>query len=116
MKNAKYTMPPSVREVCSAVCAIVHANIIESGYFKQSRSKKRTKLTSIKKDFFSDHGVDVEVHQGMINIKIYVSALIGQIPIYDHARDLQKNIAEEVMLLTSFQVRKIDVIIKSLRS
>lgn len=107
-------MPASSKDVCSAVCAIVHANIIESGQFKQKSSIKRSRLTSIRRDIFSDHGVEVEVYKGMVNIKVHVSALIGQAAIFEKAKELQMNISEEVTLLTSFQVRKIDIVIKRL--
>lgn len=114
MNNSRNNMPASSKDVCSAVCAIVHANIIENGQFKQKRSMKRTRFTSIKKDVFSDHGVEVEVYKGMINIKVHVSALIDQASILEKAKELQENIFEEVTMLTSFQVRKIDILIKSL--
>ncbi|MEH7882905.1 hypothetical protein V7654_01150 [Bacillus sp. JJ1609] len=112
MKNTKNIMPPFLREVCSAVCAIVHANINESQYFKQSGFKKRTRLSSkLRKNVLSDHGVIVEIEQEIINVKIYVSARIGASTIFHDALELQHKITEEILLLTSFKVQRVDIII-----
>jgi uncharacterized alkaline shock family protein YloU len=112
MKTTKNIMPPFLREVCSAVCAIVHANINESHYFKQSGFKKRTRLSSkLRKNVFSDHGVIVEIEQDIINVKIYVSVRINESTIFHNALELQHKITEEILLLTSFKVQRVDIII-----
>ena len=112
MKNTKNIMPPFLREVCSAVCAIVHANINESFYFKQSGFKKRIRLSSkLRKNVFSDHGVIVEIDQDMIKVKIRVSVMVGESTIFQNALDLQQKITEEILLLTSFKTQRVDIII-----
>lgn len=115
MKNTKNIMPPFLREVCSAVCAIVHANINESHYFKQSVFKKRTRLSSkLRKNVFSDHGVIVEIDEEMIHVKIHVSVLIGPSTIFQNALELQDKITDEILLLTSFKTKHVDIIITGL--
>jgi hypothetical protein len=104
-------MPSYLREVCSAVCAIVHANINECCFLKQSVSSKRTRIPSFRKQSFSDNGVIVELDQGMINIKIHVSAMVSELPIIQNVFVLQRSIAEEILLLTSFNPKRIDFII-----
>jgi hypothetical protein len=111
MKNTRIIMPSHLREVCSAVCAIVHANINENSLFKQSVSRKRTRISSLRKQSFSDNGVIVELDQGMINVKIHVSAMVSELPIIQNVLVLQRSIAEEILLLTSFNPKRIDFII-----
>lgn len=99
-------MPPQYREVCSAVCAIVHANINENCFFQQSGSKTRIRL---RKNSFVDNGVIVEFDQGYVKIKVYVDTMVGDYSILLNAIELQKNIEEEIVLLTSILPKKIDV-------
>lgn len=112
MKNTKNIMPPFLREVCSAVCAIVHANINDCHYFKQSGFKKRTSISSkLRKNVLSDHGVIVEIDQEIINVKIHVSVRVSELSVFHNALELQNKIMEEILLLTSFKVQRVDIII-----
>jgi uncharacterized alkaline shock family protein YloU len=111
MKNSDNNIPPFIREVCSAVCAIVHANIDETRLFKQSRARKITRISPIKKQGFSDNGVIVEFNCGLIYIKIHVSARIGETSIYKNATNLQYKVMEDILFFTSYQAKKVDVII-----
>lgn len=112
MKNAKNIMPPFLREVCSAICAIVHANINENQFFKQSGFNKRTRISSkLKRNIFSDHGVIVEVDQDMIKVRVYISTRVGTAALIGKAIELQQKITEDILLLTSFKIRQVDIVI-----
>lgn len=97
------------REVCRAVCAIVNANINESGFFQQSGLK--TRISGLRRNSFADNGVIVELDQGYVKIKVYVDTIVGEYSILLNARELQKNIEEEIVQLTSILPKEIDVII-----
>lgn len=112
MEQSKKFMPPQCREVCRAVCAIVHANIDENRFFYQSKLKHRR--SRLRKNAFADQGVVVELDQGNVKIKAYVDTMVGENSILLAAMDLQKNIHEEIELLTSILPKKIDVIITGL--
>ena len=109
MKKSGKTMPQQNREVCRAVCAIVHANINENVFFQQSGFK--TRISRLRKNVFADNGVMVELDQGYVKIKVYVDTIVGECSILLNATELQKNIEEEIVLLTSFLPKEIDVII-----
>lgn len=111
MKNTVNSIPPFIKEVCSAICAIVHANIHENILFTQSGSRKKKRISSLRKQCFSDNGVIVELDQGTINIIIHVTAKVGHSPIFKNALDLQHKIIEEIFLLTTFKADNVDVII-----
>jgi uncharacterized alkaline shock family protein YloU len=102
-------MASQYREVCRAVCAIVHANINENCFFQQS--SLRTRIAVLKRYSFKDNGVIVELDQGYVKIKVYVDTMIGEYSIVLRAVELQKSIAEEIVLLTSIQPKEVDVII-----
>jgi uncharacterized alkaline shock family protein YloU len=102
-------MASQYREVCRAVCAIVHANINENCFFQQS--SLRTRIAVLKRYSFKDNGVIVELDQGYVKIKVYVDTMIGEYSIILRAVELQKSIAEEIVLLTSIQPKEVDVII-----
>ena len=105
-------MPPQTREVCRAICAIVHANINDSPFFHQSKVK--TRISRLRRNSFSDNGVIVELDQGIVKIKAYVDTTVGEYPILLAAMKLQKNIEEEIVLLTSIMPTKIDIFITGL--
>lgn len=111
MQEPRRFMSLQYREVCRAVCAIVHANIDESRYFHQS---KLNRISRLRKNSFADHGVVVELDQGNVKIKIHVTTMIGNYSILLTAMELQKNIKEEIVLMTSILPKKIDVIITGL--
>jgi uncharacterized alkaline shock family protein YloU len=112
MKESRIIMPPQYREVCRAVCAIVHANINENHFFYQSKLKNR--ISRLRRNSFADNGVIVELDQGDVKIKVYVDTVVGNYSILYTAMELQKNIEEEIVLLTSILPKKIDVIIMGL--
>ncbi|RSD28144.1 hypothetical protein [Mesobacillus subterraneus] len=116
MKNSRKIMPPHYREVCRAVCAIVHANLDEDRFFQPSRAWKRSSFFSARGFSFSDHGVIVGIEQDLLNVKIYATALTGDFPLYQTAFLLQERIAEEIRLLTSIFPNKIDIVITSVRT
>ena len=107
MDQSGKIMPQQYREVCRAVCAIVHANINENCFFQQSRLKNR--ISSIRKHSFADNGVIVEIDQGYVKVKVYVDTFTGEYSILLNAIELQKNIEEEIVLLTSILPKQIDV-------
>lgn len=109
MKKSGEIMPQQYREVCRAVCAIVHANINENRFFQQSESKN--KISRLRRNSFADNGVIVELDQGYVIIKIYVDAMVGEYSILFNAIEFQKNIEEEIVLFTSILPKEIDVII-----
>ncbi|MBT2686337.1 hypothetical protein [Bacillus sp. ISL-37] len=109
MKKSGKIMPQQNREVCRAVCAIVHANINENVFFQQSGAK--TRISRLRRNAFADNGVIVELDQGYVKIKVYVDTVVGEYSILLNATELQKNIEEEIVLLTSFLPKEIDVII-----
>lgn len=111
MKNSNNNISPFIREVCSAACAIVHANIDETEMFEQSRAPKKNRISHIRKRSFSDNGVIVELAHGVIYIKMYVSARISETSIYKNAKSLQYKVMEDILLLTTYQARKVDIII-----
>lgn len=105
-------MPLQFREVCRAVCAIVHANINDSPFFHQSKVKAR--ISRLRRNSFADNGVIVDLDQGIVKIKVYVDTMIGEYSILLAAMELQKNIEEEVVLLTSIIPKKVDIFITGL--
>lgn len=109
MKKSGKMMPQQYREVCRAVCAIVHANINENGFFKQSGIKNR--ISRLRRNAFADNGVIVDFDQGSVKVKVYVDTIVGEHSIFINAMELQKTIEEEIVLLTSILPKKIDVII-----
>ncbi|NKE05404.1 MULTISPECIES: hypothetical protein [Mesobacillus] len=112
MKESRKVMPLEYREVCRAVCAIVHANINDSPFFHQSKVKAR--ISRLRRNSFADNGVFVELDQGIVKIKVYVDTIAGENPILLNAMVLQKNIEEEIVLLTSIMPKKIDIFITGL--
>ncbi|MBT2678441.1 hypothetical protein J7E38_05470 [Bacillus sp. ISL-35] len=114
MKNSGNVIPVQLRELCRAICAIVHANINEDAFFHQSELK--TRIPVFRKSAFSDNGVRCELEQGNVNIKVFVNAMLGEHSIYHNAMDLQRRIAEEIILYTSFLPKKIDVIITGVKA
>jgi uncharacterized alkaline shock family protein YloU len=112
MKESRKIMPLQYREVCRAVCAIVHANINDSPFFHQAKVKAR--ISRLQRNSFADNGVIVNLDQGIVKIKVYVETTVGEYSILFNAMELQKNIEQEIMLLTSIIPRKIDVVITGL--
>ena len=107
-------MPQQNREVCRVVCAIVHANINENVFFQQSGFIPR--ISGLRRrNAFADNGVIVELDQGYVKIKVYVDTIIGEYSILLNATEFQKNIEEEIVLLTSFLPKEIDVIITGIK-
>ncbi|HAQ07285.1 MAG TPA: hypothetical protein DCR24_07110 [Bacillus bacterium] len=115
MKNSGNTIHPFIKEVCSAVCAIVHANIHDNILFSQSGTSKKTMLSSLRKQCFSDNGVIVELDEGTINIILHVSAKVGHSSIFKNALELQYKIIEEIFLFTTFKTDKVNVIITDIQ-
>jgi uncharacterized alkaline shock family protein YloU len=113
MKKPGKIMPQQNRDVCRAICAIVHANINENLNFQQSGSK--TRISRLRRNAFTDNGVIVELDQGCLKIKVYVETIVGEYSILLNATELQKNIEEEIVLLTSFLPKEIDVIITGIK-
>ncbi|WLR53613.1 hypothetical protein LC048_13885 [Mesobacillus subterraneus] len=113
MKKSGDVMPQQIREVCRAVCAIVHANINENVFFQLSRYKTRISRLR-RRNAFADNGVMVEFDRGYVKIKVFVDICIGEYSILENATELQKNIEEEIVLFTSFLPKAIDVIISGI--
>ncbi|CAM3753573.1 hypothetical protein [Mesobacillus thioparans] len=113
MENSGNIIPAQFQELCRAICAIVHANIDEDGFFYQSVIK--TRMPAFRRSAFSDNGVKCELNQGNVNIKVFVNAMLGEHSIYHNAKELQRRIAEEIILYTSFLPKKIDVIITGVK-
>jgi uncharacterized alkaline shock family protein YloU len=114
MEKSGNIMPQQNREVCRAVCAIVHANINENVFFQQSGFKPRISGLG-RRNSFADNGVIVELDQGYVKIKVYVDTIVGEYSILLNATELQKNVEEEIVLLTSFFPKEIDVIITGIK-
>lgn len=114
MKRPGKIMPQQYREVCRAVCAIVNVNINENRYFQQSGVKNR--VSRLRRNSFTDNGVVVEIDKGYVKIRVYVNAMIGEYSILFNAIELQKNIEEEMILLTSISPKGIDIIINQLNA
>lgn len=116
MENSSKENPPFLKEACSAVCAVVHANINDSRSFIQSGSRKKPNISSLGKQCFSDNGVIVEHDQGMITITLHVNVKAGHSSIYKRAIELQESIMDEVFLLTSFKIKKVNILITSIHA
>lgn len=110
MNTEENIVPPFLRAVGSAICAIVHASLAECSLFTPSGTRK-TGIPAFGKHVFADQGVIVELDHGRITIKIHVLARTGSVPILNRAFELQRHITEEIFLLTLFKVEKVDVII-----
>ncbi|GAE45895.1 hypothetical protein JCM21738_2744 [Mesobacillus boroniphilus JCM 21738] len=65
----------------------------------------------MRRNAFADNGVIVELDQDKVKIKVYVDTIVGEYTILLNATELQKNIEEEIVLLTSFLPNEIDVIV-----
>jgi uncharacterized alkaline shock family protein YloU len=109
MKNSGNVIPVHFKELCRAICAIVHANINDNQFFYQSVTK--TKIPALRKFSFADNGVICELDQERVKIKLFVKTKIGEHSIYHNAVELQRRIAEEIFLFTSLLPEEIDVII-----
>jgi uncharacterized alkaline shock family protein YloU len=114
MKNSESIIPVQYRELCRAICAIAHANVNEDVFFHQS--ELQTRIPVFRRTAFSDNGVRCDLDQGNVNIKVFVIAMLGEHSIYHNALELQKRIAEEIILYTSILPKKIDVIVTGVKA
>ncbi|WP_079508315.1 hypothetical protein [Mesobacillus jeotgali] len=113
MKNSREAIPVHFKELCRAICAIVHANINDNRFFYQSVTKSR--IPALRKFSFADNGVICELDEENVKIKLFVTTIVGEHSIYHNAMELQHRIAEEILLFTSLLPEEIDVIITGIK-
>lgn len=112
MKTSENILPAQFGDVSRAIFAIVHANIHETGWQQHSAIQ----IPVFRKGAFSDKGVSCELEQGKVTIKVFVQAMLGEQSVYHSAMELQRCIAEEIILYTSLLPRKIDVIVTGVKA
>ncbi|WP_210363694.1 hypothetical protein [Bacillus sp. REN3] len=102
------------REVCMALCAIIHAAIDESSFFTQAAEGNRRKLQFPRKYCFSDGGVMIGMEDGKITAKVHIGMEVGSLSIHKTVLGLQKRIFHDAALLTGHVIGKVDVFVANI--